>query len=437
MRLFYRLTTYIAVFLFYLALMDLHAPIGITWLDWHAHRIFNAVEFLKVNGYFYYYGYSIWDSCENCSLDSSNWQENIYVSKHIISLLPYALINHFGGQEYLFLLGPMLDKLVVFACAALIAELIIQSIKGITEIPLFLIGVITFSLFAVSPWAYKMIIASWPVIYFLMFFLLGMVSFRNGKFMLGCISFFISGVFNYQFAIAIAGFYSLIVMISFLLKPGLNSNQYFPLNVKSLNQKFLVIFFLVLPTFLMVFTRIILLQSSELISTSGSSLLYRIGISGDDIHNGGLLGAIQFLGGNRITQCLGSSGLQDLSGDLSLKIAMFNCIMSISGMGILSLISIIGVYFLIKDSSEAKSIFLPLIFSLLIFISVLQQSLSAHLMGYSFIFAGLFSAGLVYIMSLMQQKLGSLILGLVFSIPCIFGVLILSVRISMLTGVNG
>ena len=58
MKLFYRLIAYIAVFVFYLAFMDLNAPMGITWLDWHAHRIFNAVEFLKVNGYFYYYGYS-------------------------------------------------------------------------------------------------------------------------------------------------------------------------------------------------------------------------------------------------------------------------------------------------------------------------------------------------------------------------------------------
>ena len=63
--------------------------------------------------------------------------------------------------------------------------------------------------------------------------------------------------------------------------------------------------------------------------SAGSSLLYRIGITGNDIHNGGILGALQFLGGNRITICFDNyiSNIGDLS--LNQKIEIFNCSLSI------------------------------------------------------------------------------------------------------------
>ena len=48
-------------------------------------------------------------------------------------------------------------------------------------------------------------------------------------------------------------------------------------------------------------------------SGSGSDLLIRIGISGTDIYNGGLLGSLQFLAGNRISQCVNGFNLSILS----------------------------------------------------------------------------------------------------------------------------
>jgi len=169
----------------------------------------------------------------------------------------------------------------------------------------------------------------------------------------------------------------------------------------------------------------------------GSSILHRIGISGDDIHNGGLLGALQFLGGNRITQCLQGNIVDSLSGDLAVKISIFNCFLSILGMALISLVSIVGAYAFVKSSSEAKKIFLPLIFSLIFFITVFQQSLSVHLMGYSFIFSSIFAIGLSYLMIIANNRLGSSILGFAFSFPCILGILILTTRVNFLTGVNG
>ena len=52
-------------------------------------------------------------------------------------------------------------------------------------------------------------------------------------------------------------------------------------------------------------------------------------------------------------------------------------------------------------------------------------------MGYSFIFSALFAAGITYIMLMLQRRISSPMLGFI-AIPCISGILILSIRISML-----
>jgi hypothetical protein len=96
----------------------------------------------------------------------------------------------------------------------------------------------------------------------------------------------------------------------------------------------------------------------------------------------------------------------------------------------------IGIYFLVQKSNLAMQVFLPLIFAMLCMITLLQQSLSVHLMGYSFIFSALFSAGIIMMMILLQKKLSSPLLGLIFSIPCILGILILCIRTSMLSGMS-
>tara|TARA_B110000037_G_scaffold214658_1_gene270877 strand:+ start:1187 stop:2470 length:1284 start_codon:yes stop_codon:yes gene_type:complete len=425
------------IFLIFLLFMNSYAPLGNTWLDWHAQRIFNAVEFLRINGLFTNFGFTIWDSCKDCSLELDGWKEKLYFSINGVSLLPYYIINFLWGKEALFILGPMLDKLIIFSCAILVSELMIKSIKHLTHFPIYLIGVSVFALFSLSPWSYKMILAAWFEIYFLLFFLLGIFAFINSKNNMAYFSFFLAGLFHYQWAAAVAIFYALLLLAPFFLRTAkfdrpLANIAYFPPN----SQKYYIIISLIVPALMVISLGMVAQQYIEV--GTGSSIFSRIGIAGHDIHNGGLLGALQFLGGNRITQCLGGSGLSDISNnmDLMIKIAMFNCILSIAGMALLSFISIIGVYLLIRKSPLAKWTLLPLIFAMLIFISVLQQSLSAHLMGYSFIFAVLFSAGITNIMLVSYEYFNSKVLGLIFSFPCVIGVLLLSIRVSMLTGVN-
>ena len=197
----------------------------------------------------------------------------------------------------------------------------------------------------------------------------------------------------------------------------------------------LIIFMLMVAALFEGGLRLLVLQNME--RGAGSSLLFRIGISGDDIHNGGLLGALQFLGGNRVTLCLSDYGSGVLYPILKDGINRYNCILSIGSMLLMSLSAIVGLVILLKKSTSAKWIVFPLVYSLLLFITILQQSLSAHLMGYSYIFSFLFAAGIVSLMVFFSQFIGSSTLKVCLSIPCVVGIVLLAIRVSMLTSRNG
>ena len=113
---------------------------------------------------------------------------------------------------------------------------------------------------------------------------------------------------------------------------------------------------------------------NNLVEFGGSSLLTRIGISGNDLHNGGILGALQFMGGNRITQCFMDFNTDINSMDLIQKIQIFNCSLSIMGMFLVSVISILGLFYLSKSKKSYFSIIiLPFAFLLLSYTFILQQ----------------------------------------------------------------
>lgn len=427
---FCRIFAYVAIFAAYIVFMHTYAPLGIHWQDYHAQRIFNAVEFLKMNGYLSTYGYTIWDDCKDCFLGYSVWQDKIYFSANAVIFFPYIIINHFGGKELLFLLGPLFDKFLILLCGSLLAELVIKSTKYLVNVSTFLIGIASFILFTFAPWTYQMIIAIWYEVYFLIFFLIGILAFLNNKNSWGFLAFFLAGLFHYQWAIAVGAFYCLLEVAKYFYIKDANIEKYFPLVHGPQNIRIKIIFSLILPALITLSAKLFAQQYIE--AGTGSSLLFRMGISGNDIHNGGLLGALQFLGGIRVTQCFQGIEIQSLSGDLNMKIALFNCLLSWIGMTVVSLISIFGCYLLMKQSNLGKQILLPLLFAMMLFIAVFQQSLSVHLMGYSFIFSALFSMGIIMLMISIHNRLTSPELGLIFAFPCLMGVSLLSIRVSML-----
>ena len=431
----YRLGSYLTIWISYLIFMAGHAPRGVDWLSWHLQRIYNAVEYVKVNGYLSSYGFSIWSSCQDCGLSVSEWVGKIYLSSSIFKLLPYLFINEFGGFEALKLYGPLIDKLVIFIAAVVAAELIIICVHKYSVLPRYFVGVVAFILFVTAPWTYRMLLSAWIEIYFLAFFLFGLLHFAHGRTKTGLTMLFLAGFFHHQWALAVTGFYVLLFLGSRYFLRDEQAKQYLPDYGRTLGGILSIGGVLLVSVPFDVVLRWFALQHMD--RASGSSLLFRMGISGDDIHNGGLLGALQFLGGNRVTLCLADYGSGVLSNSLTDGITRYNCFLSIGGMVLLSLFAILGLIILIKRSVAAKWIVFPLIYALMLFIAILQQSLSVHLMGYSYIFSFLFATGMVSLMVFFVQFIGSATLKVVLSIPCVLGIVFLSIRVSMLTGANG
>ena len=73
---------------------------------------------------------------------------------------------------------------------------------------------------------------------------------------------------------------------------------------------------------------------------------------------------------------------------------------------------VVGVIILLKHSTPAKWIVFPLGYALLLFVTLLQQSLSVHLQGYSYIFSLLFAVGMVGLMVYFSQFIRSSVISI-------------------------
>ncbi len=432
-----RFITYIFIWMVYLTFMSAYAPLGTDWLPWHFQRIYNFSEYLKINGYFSNFGFSIWSKCQDCSLSSDNWINKIYLSLNIFSYSPYVLINNFFGSINLKLYGHFVDKSIIFLTGCLVSELLIRlSIEKKNKFYDFIKAVLCFIFFIVNPWSYKMLIGSWWLIFFLTFFLLGILMFSIKKNKLGLFSFFIAGCFDFQSAAGVTFFYILLLAVFSLQNKQYLNKEYFPMIADNKSINYNIITSLLLPVIIYLILHIV--ASNELQVTVGSSILTRIGISGNDIHNGGLFGTIQFLGGNRITQCLVNFDSQIDLRDFSKSIYVYNCILSTVSMFIVSLVSIIGLFLLSKSEGVFfKLIIFPISFLFLSYIFILQQSSSAHLMGYSYFFSTLFSVGITTLIFKILEKYNFSLISIFLAIPVTLGVILLCIRVSMLTGING
>ena len=435
-----RLLTFVIIWFLYLMFMKLYSPLGIDWLSWHAQRVFNATEFLKINGYFSHFGFSIFTSCEDCSLEVKNMDGYVYLSRNLFVLSPYIFLNHFFGQDGLMLVGPLLDKIVILLSGMLLAEITLILFKKKNSIKEnYFLSLIVFIFFIMNLWTYKMIIAPWYFVYFLFFFLLAIFFILKDKLNYFLISLFLSAIFDYQSAAGIIVFLLSYKLFSLINKK--NSQNYF---FTKKNKKILISKKIFLALFIPLLIHLIMRIFGELNldQALGSSVLSRIGISGinNDIHNGGLVGALQFLFGNRITICHVNYNLQNLileSGKSENLILIYNCLLSLISMSLISILSIYGTIKLFINYNNFKIIIMPISFLLISYVCILQQSLSAHLMGYSFLFSPIFSLGIMYFFINIIKSENYSTSKMTIALPCFVGLIILSIRVSMLTGING
>ena len=103
------------------------------------------------------------------------------------------------GNEFFNSYGHWFDKLIIFLTGVLIAELLTKLLKkNVSNFYIFLRSILIFVFFVVNPWTYKMILAYWIHVFFIFFFLLGILMFIEKKYNFGLLFFFISGCFDYQ-----------------------------------------------------------------------------------------------------------------------------------------------------------------------------------------------------------------------------------------------
>ena len=433
---FLRNALYLSIFAVYLWFMKTFAPLGIDWLPFHSNRVSNFIEYLEINGYVTNFGFSIWTECQDCDLKLDKWDSKIYFSGHALMFSPYIFLTYFFGIESVPVLGPWVDRIVIFLTSLLLSEFLIKAFKNHSNFSDLFIGIGAFSIFISSPWVYKMILAGWTEIYFAFFFMCGLLLISNKSYLIGYIFTAIAALFNPTWALVTSVFYILMACLPYFFHENKDFfRSFYPSKNFSKRSKFILVGSLLMPA---LFIMIIKVIASGLVgSNDGSSILFRVGISGFDIHNGGILGALQFLGGNRISHCLAGSYTDLPLNNMESLIGSYNCIFSISGMWILSVFGFIGSILLIKNNKYTHYLFVPLMFSLVWLFSVFQQSFSVHLMGYSYIFAIFFTAGMAFWFTRFSIKFSSQTLSIIFLSPILAAIVIMSIRVSMLTGVNG
>ena len=286
-------------------------------------------------------------TCEGCLLDAELWKNKIYYTITFISHLPAVLLNDFYGEFFFKNYGHFIDKIIIFFTGVILVETLILFSKKYNKFDYYnLRSIIIIIIFIKNPWTYKMILAYWYIIYFILFFLIGHLMLLKEKNNLAYLFFFLASCFDYQSAAGVCLLY-VIILIYHLNIRKIPITEYFSINRNKNFIEYKIIISFLIPILFFFILRSLALNE---IDNVNSHLLTRIGISGDDFHNGGILGSLQFLGGNRITHCLINYGTEFDTLDLNQKIYLFNCSLSILSMFLLSIISMVGVYyFYIKE----------------------------------------------------------------------------------------
>ena len=435
-----RLILYFFTACLFFYFMQTYSPLGINWTSYHYERVVNSIKNIFENTQLSSFGYTAWNEVDDVNRYLKENFGSIYIIPMITYIFPAILYKLFGNLEFLNY-GNLIDYIFISFTGILIAEIGILIISVRNNIDAIFYGVIIFLLFMTSPWTYRMMLAPWHEVGFLGFYVLSIFNFIKNKNNLGLIFLFLSLSIHYIWGFLIFLFLVLIILINFLYKGEFKYPLIFKYLPNSLQNfkgliKYSCIFLISIGLNFISFLglRFVGVNSNTL---GNRGAIFRIGIDNfNNIHHGGLLGSLQFLGGNRYSLCF-NKDLDQLSG-IENYIKIFNCSLSITTLVIFSLLSIIGLFLLFKNNSQTKWIMQPIAWSFLFFNFVFQQSFAAHLQGHSYIFGFLFSIGITYLFKYLSDflKFSNLNNKLIL-LPLVSGVIINSIRVCYLTGING
>ena len=436
----FRVILYFSLAYLFFYFMQTYSPLGINWTSYHYERVVNSIKNIFENTQLSLFGYTTWNEVDDVNKYLKENTGSIYIVPIITYIFPAFLYKLFGNFEFLNF-GSLIDYIFISFTGILIAEIGISIIYVRNNIDEIFYGLIIFLLFISSPWTYRMTLAPWYEVGFLGFYLLSIYCFIKNKTNLGLLFLFISSSIHYVWGFLIFLFLILISLIKFLYKKEFEYAlifKYLPNQLQNykglIKYSFIFIFSLGFNFISFLGLRFVGVNSNTLVNNGAMS---RIGI--DDVnnfHHGGILGSLQFLGGNRYSLCI-NNNLDQLSG-IENYIKIFNCSLSITSLVICSLLSILGLFLLLKKNSETKWILQPIAWSFLFFNFVFQQSFAAHLQGHSYIFGFLFSIGITYLFKHLSEFLKlSIVSKNLILLPLVSGVIINSIRVCYLTGING
>ncbi len=431
---FIRLILYIFIASIFYKFMQSYSPLGIKWTSYHNERLIHAIRNIFENLQLTLMGHTSWDDPISVR---EHLQKNIgiiYIQPITTYIFPAFLYKLFGKVQFLSF-GNIIDYLFIILTGLFVAEVGLRSISIRNNIESIFYSITIFSLFITSPWTYRMMLAPWYEVGFLGFYILSIYLFIKKKVIGGLFFQSLAFLVHWLWGILIFFFVTTLTLVSLKIKNNLKY-QYLPLGLQT--KKGFVIYAISCITPLFIHFIQILLVNINGISTSNGSALYRIGINSiSNIHHGGLIGAFQFLGGNRFSVCFNSDNINQLN-QLQKNISIFNCSLSLTSLVFISLLSILGLSLVLNNNINNKWILLPISWSFLFFNFVFQQSFAVHLQGHSYIFAVLFSIGFTYLIKYLFEFLKlSNVVSKILMIPLIFGVIINLIRVCFLTGING
>ncbi len=416
-----------------MSFMATHAPLGISWLPFHAERVLNSVNHILNNSDFVKFGITSW-------LGLKDTLSNQIYAVQAHEYIHYSIIKIIVGEENFSKYGSYFDNFILIVLSGIATELnlIVLRVKN-NYIPENLLAAFSFAIFLSLPFTYRMNLAPWQDVYCLLFLLWSYILFAKNKKIIALLLYLYSFLWNYHWGLFFGTTYFFIKIFSLISKRQESWKELFPPSYRGEKSSWLIIFASFFSPVVSVLQSFLLrLENYQL---TNSSALFRVGIdSASNIHHGGWLAPYQFLGGVRLTLCLDNNLptiTSAIKNPLSENIFLLNCFSAILGMFILSILSIISYYFLSVNKNKFRWVLGPFAIVFLASCSVLQQSVAVHLQGRSIFFAFIFIVGIInFFISFPPLKKKSPLIPL-FSSILVISFILNNIKVSYLTGPNG
>lgn len=361
-------------------------------------------------------------------------QHGIYFVE-IISYLPAMLAKLLFNIDTVFRLQRIIDIAVIVGGISLFADLVakhlIKAKKGDHETVLKLL---TISSFIFSPWAAYLIYKStWYEPLFMLVAISAMTALCRNRIILGTTLLVISSIVHYQYMFFVSIYFISSCILAIFNWQGKKASWRLPSCIEEgINKNYQKLIWSSIGIMMFPFHQARRFIAAALISLptneiNGSSTLSRIGLDGNT-HSGGLLGSLQFLGGYKWYYCI-SINNADSENILALSkraiSSITNCGLILITLAALSLVSIYGISLIYKCKSERFQIaniwtLNALIFSYSGMLLIFQQSFTVHIIGYSYVWAFIFSIGLSFLIyeNFLIHGLPRKIIGLLIYASC-------------------